>query len=219
MNVEYKGKYLGKTIGRLFINKVYRENGAYQAEGLCDCGKPFKAFLVNVTTGKTKSCGCREHESRTPYWLKTHGQSNRKKPTSEYWAWGKMKQRCHNPSSRQYESYGGRGIFVCDSWRNSFEAFFNDMGIKPSPRHSIDRINNNDGYYKENCRWATSEIQMGNRRCVKLFPFMGGLLCLDAINRKLGFRRSTISKRMSKGWSYEKAISTPIMSSYDHSKK
>ena len=84
----------------------------------------------------------------------------------EYAIWSHMKSRCMTSSNASYSRYGGRGIFVCDRWKESFDNFLDDMGPRPEPRelYSIDRIDNNDGYYKENCRWTTTDVQNNNRR-------------------------------------------------------
>lgn len=85
---------------------------------------------------------------------------------SEYNSWHQMKQRCLNKNDKRYHDYGGRGITVCEEWM-TFEGFFNDMGVKPSPDHSIDRIDNNKGYYKENCKWSDRREQQRNQRVDK----------------------------------------------------
>lgn len=87
-----------------------------------------------------------------------------KRHTPEYNTWCHMKARCHNKSNARYIDYGGRGIEVCPEWRESFIAFYNDIGEKPSPAHSIDRINNDKGYSKDNCKWSTDTEQAQNRR-------------------------------------------------------
>jgi hypothetical protein len=92
-----------------------------------------------------------------------HGLRN----TAEYRVWDSMKSRCYNPKNTYYEYYGGRGITICDRWLKSFSAFYEDMGQKPSPKHSIDRINPNGNYEPENCRWATNTEQILNRRMNK----------------------------------------------------
>lgn len=93
-----------------------------------------------------------------------HGRSR----TPEYEVWCGIKKRCHDPAYREFHLYGGRGITMADEWRNSFERFFADMGCRPTPRHSIDRINNDGNYAPGNCHWATPAQQVRNRRVTKL---------------------------------------------------
>lgn len=92
-----------------------------------------------------------------------HGQGRKGKQTREYATWSNIKTRCYNQNCKSYKRYGAKGIQMCDEWRDSFIAFYRDMGPKPSPQHSIDRIDNSKGYEPSNCRWATQEEQVRNR--------------------------------------------------------
>ena len=105
--------------------------------------------------------------------------------TSEYGSWKGIKSRCYNPNACTYEYYGGRGITVCDEWKNSFRKFIEDMGRKPDSTYTIDRIDNSLGYCKSNCRWATKTEQVTNRRAIKSsrgLPVGVGLITIK--NRK-----------------------------------
>lgn len=125
--------------------------------------------------------------------------------------WNGMKSRCLNPNNAQYHNYGGRGITVCERWRQSFEAFCEDMGPRP-PGTSIDRINNDLGYSPENCRWATPAVQRRNQRTSHYLEFDGKRMVLQDWADYIGISRATLDHRINLlGWSVERALTTPAL--------
>lgn len=159
----------GQRFGRLLVIERAGKTTFGEATWrcVCDCGQERVVPGGDLRRGKRQSCGCQRIERGVAANLK-HGHAARaargRRPTPEYQAWQSMRSRCHNPKDPGYPRYGGRGIAVCDLWRDSFEAFLADMGLRPSPDHSIDRIDNDRGYEPTNCRWTTADVQAKNRR-------------------------------------------------------
>lgn len=145
----------GKIYGRLTV--IHRaessKNGHAKWFCRCECGNDTVVFASNLKREHTTSCGCVNDEVITKHAMQG---------TPEYHTWKGMIQRCANPNASRYKDYGGRGITVCEEWL-SFEKFYADMGDRPTGT-SLDRIDNNSGYYKDNCRWATQSIQNSNKR-------------------------------------------------------
>lgn len=135
----------------------------------CECGKQTFATSHRLRSSRTLSCGCLRDERRRMA-VRTHGESSwhGHSATSEYRIWNGIIGRCENPNNSRYADYGGRGISVCPEWRVSFSAFLQYIGRRPSPAHSLDRIESNGNYEPGNVRWATSIEQNRNRRSVAL---------------------------------------------------
>lgn len=130
--------------------------------------------------------------------------------TPEYRAWQQMRLRCLDPEHAAFADYGGRGITVCDRWRDDPTAFLADVGPKPSPKHEIDRIDNDRGYEPGNVRWATRKENDRNRRSSRLLTFRGETHALAEWCERLGLPRDTVRKRLEGGWPVEEALTTPV---------
>jgi hypothetical protein len=138
----------------------------------CECGNTLVALGRDIQNGHTRSCGCIVHEMGLTKTL-THGHARKSGPSPEYRTWAGIRQRCTTPGASNYAFYGGRGITMCDRWLHSFENFLADVGPKPSPKHSIDRIDNARGYEPGNVRWITHIDQMQNTRRNRIIEFRG----------------------------------------------
>lgn len=174
----------------------------------CDCGNETVVLKYNLLKGNSTSCGCKR--------LKQKGLTTPHESESN--TWRGMIRRCTNKACKSYVNYGGRGIKVCDEWLNSFECFLKDMGPRPSPRHSIDRIDNAGNYEPANCRWATKKVQANNCRKNHLIRYKDETLTLAQASDKYGIPRATLINRINLlGWDVTDAIEKPHFSRlYDY---
>jgi len=161
----------GLRFGRWTLVREVTTGARYRRRAIfrCDCGSEQERDISDVRTGHSLSCGCYGREESVRRFT-THGERSRDivgGQTPEYLAWLAMKARCRNVNNSSYSNYGGRGIRVCDRWCESFEAFLTDVGRKPTPTHSLDRINNDGNYEPGNVRWATRHEQRVNQRPVR----------------------------------------------------
>lgn len=132
-----------------------------------------------------------------------------KRYTNTYTKWANMKSRCQNKNDPRYKWYGGRGISICDEWQ-LFSGFYSDMGDPPTAKHSLDRIDNNKGYYKDNCRWTTHKEQCRNRSSNSLITYNGQTKSKTEWAEDYGLTYHQLKNRLSSGWAIEKALTTPL---------
>jgi len=173
---------------------------------LCDCGNITVVRQDHLKSGFTKSCGCLCLEIVKAAATK-HGCSN----TPAYVTWCNMKQRCYNQNDERYPDYGGRGITICDRWRNSFENFLADMGER-TKGEVIDRIDNNGNYEPENCRWMTYKVNNRNKRNTTLIEFNGEIRSISDWAEKLGMNYGVLVYRLVVAkWTVERAFSEEVV--------
>jgi hypothetical protein len=201
---------MGKKFGRLTPIRMAKERnnrGSVQWDCLCDCGKEHRTTGSNLRTGNIKSCGCLMKEVlKSGVLRRTHGLRD----NHLYHIWVTMKGRCSNKNNPKYLSYGARGITISEKW-NKFENFFEDMSGSFVEGLQLDRIDNNKGYSKENCRWATRSVQARNRRDTLFVDYEGKKVGLHDLCDNKNIKYSTVHRRMFRdGWSLEKALITPI---------
>jgi hypothetical protein len=182
----------GQKFGRLSVISFSGKNNSGHNMWLCkcDCGNEKIVDVAHLKSGAISSCGCLRLE-RVKDRLTVHG----KRHSTEYNSWANMIQRCTNPNRPDYKYYGGRGIKVCERWTVSFKNFLEDMGLKPTPKHEIDRFPNNEtGQYEPgNCRWATDPNQSKNRRDNRMVEYKGEEMILSDLARILLVRPNYLS--------------------------
>lgn len=204
----------GETFGRLTVlssaPSILQTNGkrcgAWNVR--CECGAELVARRGALLSGNTRSCGCLQREESAARTRHGHARIGRHSP--EHIAWSAMRQRCYYEKNINFKDYGGRGIIVCERWKNDFAAFLADMGSKPSRSHSLDRKDTDGNYEPSNCRWATRKEQQRNMRRNVFLTFNGETKTLSAWSESLGWKPSTIESRVKKGWSTERVLTTPL---------
>ncbi|XXX79246.1 hypothetical protein WMF30_10770 [Sorangium sp. So ce134] len=130
-----------------------------------------------------------------------------------------MKDRCLNPNNQDFAYYGGRGVSVCDRWRDSFEAFLEDMGPRPSLRYWIDRLDTNGNYEPANCAWRTAREQQRNRRNNRRVEWRGETMLLADWAERLGVAYDTLRQRLDSGWDVERAFTQPVKPSFPQARR
>lgn len=171
----------------------------------CDCGQEVERRLPLLRIGRVKSCGVNGH-----HWRPRSEVLGAFRSTSEYRSWERMRRRCFEESHDRWKHYGGRGITVCPQWRDDFMQFLSDMGVKPTPKHTIERNDVNGNYEPGNCRWATMAEQARNMRRSVYVEYEGERLLLIDLCARLGLKAGIVRGRMKMGWSLDRAVTQVV---------
>lgn len=200
----------GKRYGRwIAIAYAGRSKGKSLWLCRCDCGQEKRVSTSALNAGLSKSCGCLKREGRV------HSQSVYKTKT-EYKSWSAMISRCYCAKNPSYKNYGGRGIVVCNRWRvgesglSGFDCFISDMGLKPGPEYSLDRIDGSLPYSPENCKWSTQKTQQNNRRDTKRATINGVTKTVGEWASEAGIPPGLLGNRLTRGWPPAEALCPPL---------
>lgn len=206
---------VGRRFGTLVVLRRATEKESPRGLGTktrwlvrCDCGVERLAIGMRLKEGRIKACDMNGHTWASEVWKGHTPKVSVKSPA--YQSWSHLKQRCLNPKNHKYAYYGGRGITVCERWKDSFEAFFEDMGDRPSTAHSIERKDVNGNYEPGNCVWATAEQQRLNTQRTVYVEFEGQRVRLHDYAKSLGLNPGNIYMRLRSGWTLEQAVTIPI---------
>lgn len=207
----------GQKFGKLTVieRAGSTSHGAAKWRCVCECGNETIVIGDSLRKGDTRSCGCfaKAVTSNRTKGSTPHNKSHGKTGTAIYKEWSEMKRRCYNPNDKSYINYGGRGITVCDKWKNSFEAFYEDVSKLPCFRekgYSLNRIDNNGGYEPNNVEWATNKEQSNNRRNNRLIEYKGETKTMSQLAEEYNIPYKKLWKRLNTfHWDIERALSTP----------
>lgn len=203
----------GKIFGRLTVIEQapnpYKNDSHACWRCICSCGKETIVPSNSLLRGNTLSCGCGSLENARAQGgvNKIHGDAFYKNRHRLFTIWNNMKQRCYNPKNPSYKSYGGRGITICKEWQNNYMSFKQwalSNGYKPEL--SIDRIDNDKGYYPENCRWTTKKEQQNNKTTNHYIEYLGKRYTLKTLCEELHIPYGRTSDRLKRGLTIEKVI-------------
>ena len=205
--LDLKNQKFGKlTVIERVSNKKYKV--AWKC--LCDCGNETIVLTTNLTSKRILSCGCLKLEK-----LIERSTTHNQRHTKLYEVWKTMKQRCLNPNHKSYHNYGGRGIIVCDEWKNNYQAFYEwSMNNGYKEGLSIDRINNDGNYEPSNCRWADRITQCNNTRQNKPIEINGVSKTITQWSKDYNISANLVRSRYyTQKWDIIKALTTPVRSS------
>ena len=203
----------GHNFGRLTAIASYEDHiqrsGRHKTQWLCrcSCGNEVVVQTFNLKSGNTKSCGCLNAEN-----IKTQSVTHGDRHTRLYRIWCGMKSRCYDTACPSYERYGRRGIMMCDEWKESYQTF-KDWAVQRgyNDELSIDRVNNDEGYSPENCRWATQKEQANNRSSFKHFLYEGRDVTISELSEITGIKYHTLFARLNTlHWTVDDAVKTPV---------
>lgn len=217
------GTWIGRRFGALSIVAFDRRLSSKQViwRARCECGQIVLARCEALKAGRLLSCGCISRREAEVRWPRSEpvaeaqpragrvGVANYRKP--EYRIWTSMKMRC--AAKWCHPRYYGRGISVCQRWSESFSAFYEDMGPRPTPDHQLDRIDNDGNYEPGNCRWATPRENANNKSCgwKTKYEMLGEMYTIGQLAQIAGIPADTMRQRIHRdGWSVERACATPV---------
>lgn len=201
--IDLCGRRFGRLVATKYLGRMVRPGTTFKTsyyECMCDCGTPHTVAATALRYGRTESCGCskRHYEFGKPSYSRS-GKSR----TPEYMAWINIRRRCYDKSCAYYPKYGGRGIEMHAPWIHSFAEFYAYVGDRPSPAHSIDRIDNNGHYAPGNVRWATRSQQCRNRRSSRWLTMDGVTRTMVEWAEHLGIPYAVMKSRIRHGWTLE----------------
>lgn len=209
--INESGNRYGKLVVQGLSHFDPKEANRAYFKCVCDCGNERivmgKSLRSNIIYACLECSAKRRADNHS-----SHGDC-RKGKTKEYFIWRGIKERCLNPRNKHYFRYGGRGITMCEKWKNSYADFLLDMGRKPSDKHSIERNDNEKGYSPENCKWATQKEQTRNTRQNKILTFNGVSLCVAEWAEKLNVKSATLHMRVHRGWSVDRILTQDVLKS------
>ena len=190
----------GRTYKRLTVlRRSRRKTNKPYWDCRCDCSTTISVLASSLREGRTGSCGCLHRDVVT-----RHG----KHKSREYSSWQSMKGRCCNPNDTRYRHYGGRGITICARWLGSFQNFLDDMGPRPTPQHTIGRIDNDGNYESENCCWQTRQEQNQHTSRSLYLTHAGETRTMIELAQRLGIHKNTLAWRLGSGWPLARALTT-----------